>query len=286
MSTLEKISSPLSGPMSEPPTGEDIEAMIARLDKKWRELKKLLRTEEDMILEAEPEQPVGPDEPGPAAAADPGETWWSSLFPANRAHIDMTAEESEAIVKRVEKLGEETEIREQLAKVQWQNRGLIVYAVICTIMFLYMMVSILFSQDILALKTGKEPAGGVERVAGANAPSPIAALADAPPVLPMAGGGLSSPLKEASPQEPSRTAGGQQLPTLNSTTTAAQVPPAEYVGSTTSNKYHFRSCKWAKYIGPRSLRVFHSVAEAQKAGYISCPTCQPPLTDATQASAR
>jgi methylphosphotriester-DNA--protein-cysteine methyltransferase len=58
------------------------------------------------------------------------------------------------------------------------------------------------------------------------------------------------------------------------------------VGSRNSNKYHYRTCKRAKYIRPKSERVFHSVAEAQKAGYISCPTCRPPLTDESQMSAR
>ena len=60
----------------------------------------------------------------------------------------------------------------------------------------------------------------------------------------------------------------------------ALLPPAiKYVGSITSNKYHYPQCKWAKTIAPRKVRDFASVAEAQNAGYIPCPTCRPPLAD-------
>ncbi len=57
--------------------------------------------------------------------------------------------------------------------------------------------------------------------------------------------------------------------------------PAEvvYVGSKTSNKYHYPSCKWAKTIKPSKLIVFHSAAEAQELGYSPCPVCKPPRID-------
>jgi hypothetical protein len=280
MSTPEKIPSSVDQPMSEIPPGDDIEAMIARLDKKWRELKKLLRAEGQVILEEEAEAETGAplelDDPGEGTAAEPGESWCSHLFPANRAHIDMTAEESEAIIQRVEKLGEESDIREQLTKVQWQNRGLMVYAVICTIVFFYMVVSMLFSHDTLA-----GSASGRGQAAGAAAPGPTGALVPAAPVS-----SLHDTAPPASPLEVSGKEGPQALPTLASAAKESETPNVEYVGSFTSNKYHYRSCKWAKYIGPRNQRVFISVAEAQKAGYISCPTCQPPLSDAVQALAR
>jgi len=56
-------------------------------------------------------------------------------------------------------------------------------------------------------------------------------------------------------------------------------PTVQYLGSITSNKYHYPTCKWAKTIIPTKVRGFNSVAEAQKAGYIQCPTCRPPLAD-------
>jgi hypothetical protein len=57
------------------------------------------------------------------------------------------------------------------------------------------------------------------------------------------------------------------------------VPTVKYVGSITSNKYHYPSCKWAKSIKPKKVRVFSSVAEAKRSGYRVCPSCKPPLSD-------
>ena len=51
----------------------------------------------------------------------------------------------------------------------------------------------------------------------------------------------------------------------------------EFVGSKTSNKYHYATCKWVKEIKPYKIIKFSSPEEATKAGYIPCPTCNPPL---------
>lgn len=53
----------------------------------------------------------------------------------------------------------------------------------------------------------------------------------------------------------------------------------KYVGSKKSNKYHYPSCRWAKKIKPNNLVTFQSAKEAQKAGYIPCKVCRPPLKD-------
>ena len=285
MSTPEKLSSHLSQATSEIPQGDDIEAMIARLDKKWGELKKLLRAEEDANFEEQPDLQFVPVDD------DTGESWSSSPLTDTKAHFQVTSEEAGAIIKRVEKLDEETRIREHLVKVQWQNRGLAVYSIICTIMFLYMLFSVFFSLDGLAVNTTRtEPGPQVAADAKTQLPpKPTPLVAGAP--VPLRGDGVSpSPPPGANtpasaPGTPGMTA-VQKFPTVISTTTAQETPAVEYVGAFNSNKYHYRSCKWAKYIGPRSLRVFHSVAEAQKAGYISCPTCKPPLADGMQTSAR
>lgn len=49
-----------------------------------------------------------------------------------------------------------------------------------------------------------------------------------------------------------------------------------YVGSKTSNKYHYPTCKWAQKIRPERLIIFKSVKEAQSRHYIPCPVCKPP----------
>lgn len=51
----------------------------------------------------------------------------------------------------------------------------------------------------------------------------------------------------------------------------------EFVGSKTSNKYHYPTCKWVKEIKPHKVVKFDSPEKAAKAGYIACPTCRPPL---------
>jgi hypothetical protein len=50
----------------------------------------------------------------------------------------------------------------------------------------------------------------------------------------------------------------------------------EFVGSKTSNKYHYPTCKWVKAISPWKVIKFKSVQEAEKHHYIPCPVCKPP----------
>jgi hypothetical protein len=62
-----------------------------------------------------------------------------------------------------------------------------------------------------------------------------------------------------------------------------KVAPVKYVGSKTSNKYHYPYCKWVKLIKPERLLTFSSVREAKDSGnYVRCPTCRPPFTDETE----
>jgi len=53
----------------------------------------------------------------------------------------------------------------------------------------------------------------------------------------------------------------------------------EYVGSKTSNKYHYPDCKWAKKISAKNLVTFGTAQEALKAGYVPCKVCKPPAKD-------
>jgi hypothetical protein len=72
--------------------------------------------------------------------------------------------------------------------------------------------------------------------------------------------------------------GTMASPAASQEETVAREAAAEtiYVGSTTSNKYHFPNCKWARTIKPWRLIKFKSVKEAQERGYILCPVCKPP----------
>ena len=53
---------------------------------------------------------------------------------------------------------------------------------------------------------------------------------------------------------------------------------AEFWASINSNKYHYPSCKWAQKINPRNLVKFNSPEQAQKAGFLPCKVCRPPVS--------
>lgn len=72
--------------------------------------------------------------------------------------------------------------------------------------------------------------------------------------------------------------GTMASPATGQEETVARDAAAEtiYVGSTTSNKYHYPTCKWVKTIKPARLIKFKSVEEAQERHYVPCPVCKPP----------
>jgi hypothetical protein len=268
----EKLSSHVSG-ASEMPQGENLEAVIARLDKKWRELKKLLQAQESSPLEEEPGPRVClndlnlPQNPG-QEDDDPSKSIWDSLIPGNKAKFGVTSVETDAIIQRVEKLDEDAKMRERLARVEKHNHALTIYAVACTFLVLFMVFSTYFLQESYASsKNSLDQAVEPSIAATTVVPNPAA-----PP--------------QALPQPIPGTPESQETPTASNALQKPEIPQVEFVGSRSSNKYHYRSCKWTKYIHPKNERVFHSVAEAKEAGYISCPTCRPPLTDEPQTSAR
>ena len=49
----------------------------------------------------------------------------------------------------------------------------------------------------------------------------------------------------------------------------------EYCSSTGSNKYHLKSCYWAKKIYERNLVMYQSQEDAISSGKISCKKCRP-----------
>jgi len=113
------------------------------------------------------------------------------------------------------------------------------------------------------------------------------------PASPSASGGQATTLsaqKVAPARDTASETAGPQTQTAVSASAATQkkdggskipVPDQtiKYVGSKTSNKYHYPGCKWAKTILPEKLIGFKSVKEAKEKGYIPCPVCKPPSTD-------
>jgi hypothetical protein len=58
-------------------------------------------------------------------------------------------------------------------------------------------------------------------------------------------------------------------------TLAETLHEGQLVGSTTSNKYHLPSCRYAVKIKPENRIYFANEEEAKKKGYIPCKTCNP-----------
>jgi len=57
---------------------------------------------------------------------------------------------------------------------------------------------------------------------------------------------------------------------------ATTTEAGKYVGSASSDKYHYPDCRWAKKIKPDNEIWFASSEEARAAGYVPCGTCKPP----------
>jgi hypothetical protein len=134
----EKLSAPLSG-SPETSQVDDLEAMISRLDKKWRQLKELLRVQEHPAPLEQPDGPVSfPD-------LAPLEEDFSE--PEGRLRVDLSPLEANAIVDGMEKLGEEARVLQRLARLERQNRGLTFYAIFCTFLLLGLLFSTLLLDD-------------------------------------------------------------------------------------------------------------------------------------------
>jgi pilus assembly protein CpaE len=131
-----------------------------------------------------------------------------------------------------------------------------------------------------------------EKLPAATGGAPGTTVTPAPP-----GGKTAAPAPETSMAKDAGNAAAH--PAVQGSPAAPQVQTSEpgapaaaeaqekskYVGSITSNKYHYPDCKWAKTIPHRKLMGFNSVAEAKEKGYIPCPACNPPQEDPAAAAA-
>lgn len=50
----------------------------------------------------------------------------------------------------------------------------------------------------------------------------------------------------------------------------------KFVGSKSSDKYHYCTCQYAKKIKPENIVCFSSVEDAKSKGYTACGVCKPP----------
>ncbi len=122
-----------------------------------------------------------------------------------------------------------------------------------------------------ALPVGHESKAPVSpEIAAPKAPSPEAALPENPDNHKAATVGP--------PEAPANKGPGpvSALPGETGSNPPSTIPAVKFVGSKTSNKYHYPDCRWAKQIRPENLVTFSSAEEAREKGYVSCPECKPP----------
>jgi hypothetical protein len=187
--------------------------------------------------------------------------------------VAVSAREADSIFQQVEKINRDVEVMERVEKLERQNRKIVILgSMFMTLVILMIGVStfLMFRANLLNqgifLKTWQlvKPSSGeaAAKVTTPQPPEPIAEIHDPKPVEPIA--------KVSDPQP---------VETPIVTKPAEATSPGKYVGSITSNKYHYPGCKWAAQIRPHNFLNFSTTEEARKREYIPCQTCKPPQSD-------
>jgi hypothetical protein len=190
--------------------------------------------------------------------------------------VGVSALEADSIFQKVNQINRDVEVMERVEKLEKQNRKMIILgsmSITLVILMIGVFTFLMFQANLLNQGifrttsqriTPSQPSSGeaAVKVTVPQSPKPIAEVPDPKPAEPTAQ--ISDPQPVATPTVPKP---------------AETTSPGKYVGSITSNKYHYPSCKWAAQIKPHNLRNFSTTEEARKRGYIPCPTCRSPHFD-------
>jgi len=238
--------------MSEGLEKKDLLDSVTRLEREWQALKKLLQGRPiesgspKTLISSDPSQQAScaqemlTFDEAPAGELAPG----SQSEPGKPVSMGpITPMEAETIAHRLEKVHRDVEVLDRLAKLEKQNRRItVIGSMFCTMLVIAMAIfAYLMAQPQI---WGKVNLHGLEQgMANTKSPDPPKAERGVPPQ------------------------------------SAEVESPVKYVGSATSNKYHYPDCKWVKEIAPERLVTFESAEEAKEKGYIPCPACKPPNSD-------
>jgi hypothetical protein len=280
------------GKMLENQVSRELMERLVRVDSK---LEKLL-TSQIVNQKEEPADvlPVpdggGAQEIGPALRADddvPQREDAASLSPKPlKFNATISPAEADTILQKVQRINNDAELMERIIRLEKQNRKITILGS----MFMTLVVLILAAFTVLMVQANIFHKGvsryALEKV---DSPKPSAGKETAPVTEPQPAGPLAE-VKE-SPAAGSVTKESDPKPVesaapITETKSSKETAPVKYVGSITSNKYHYPNCKWAATIKPYKLRNFSSVKEARENGYIPCPTCRPPGSDEEELSTR
>lgn len=206
----------------------------------------------------------------------------------NHFKTTISAAEADTILQKVQKINSDAEVLERVGKLERQYRKItILGSMAMTLMVLMLGVFTFFmvhgNEGIFfqASQTGEPPkALSMEAATKVNPPKPAEPVAkvnsakQAEPVTKVNDLNTAKPVAEGSELKPVKSVAPIAEPQKTET-----IAPVKYVGSITSNKYHYPDCKWAAQIRPDKLQTFSSVKEAREMGYIPCPTCRPPQSE-------
>ncbi len=262
--------------MSENQQSKDLMAKLTQVDSKLEAINSLLADKASLDRQA----PTAPDSadaenpgnpiPGSLEDADNEEasrSWAQSKNPLPR-RAAITASEAESIFQRVEKINRDAEILERVERLERQNRKItLLGSLFMTFMVLVLAVFtvLMFQANLWSKGAGLQASQGGEPLKQPPAQEKAAKVDEPKPTEPV--------VKVTEPKP------AESMKPVSDAKPAKVIPPVKYVGSITSNKYHYPNCKWAAEINPKKLRTFSSVKEAREQGYIPCPTCGPPHHD-------
>jgi len=190
--------------------------------------------------------------------------------------VAVSAREADSIFQQVGKINRDVEVMGRVEKLERQNRKIVILGsmfMTLVILVLGVSTSLMFQANLLnqgifrnawQRVNPSQPSSGeaAAKVTVPQSPKPIAEVHDPKPAELTAQASDPQPVAAPAIPKPAETAS-----------------PGKYVGSITSNKYHYPGCKWAAQIMPHKLLHFSTTEEARKRGYIPCPTCRPPHSD-------
>jgi hypothetical protein len=190
--------------------------------------------------------------------------------------VAVSAREADSIFQKVDHINRGAEVMERVEKLERQHRKIVILGSMSITLVLLMIgvfTFLMFQADLLTqgvFQTTSQRLTPAPLASGGAAvketvpppPKTVAEVPDPKPAAPTAQ--VSDPQPAAPPPVPNP---------------AATTSPGTYVGSLTSNKYHYPGCKWAAQIRPQNLLNFSTTEEARKRGYTPCPTCRAPHSD-------
>jgi hypothetical protein len=268
--------------MSEPLVPKELMERLARVDSKLEELlAHQTFPQNDSLAETQPSPDENFSEDILVADVEDEKIPTAAGFSEGSENplpfrVAVSARETDSIFQKVDKINRDAEVMGRVEKLERQNRKIVILgSMFMTLVMLMIGVSTflmfqanLFNQGIFQTTSQRinpsQPSSG-EAAARLTVPQPPKPIAEVPDPKP------AEPTAQVSDPQPVAT------PTVLKP--AEATAPGKYVGSITSNKYHYPGCKWAAQIKPQNLLNLSTTEEARKRGYIPCPTCRPPHSD-------